>query len=203
MNGAQISEGSRLIAGTAFFIGGVQYSVAFVLAEVLYPGYNVSSNYISDLGATCREASCQVYQPSATIIDASLITFGLLILLGSYEMTRLNAPRLLVALVVIAGVGGVLNGAFSETAMNAHLVASLVFNVSAALAAVAAYRIENAPLRYFSVAMGIATLAAIALLAMNSYLGLGPGGMERMAAYPILLWTIGFGGYLMGTAGSR
>jgi len=27
---------------------------------------------------------------------------------------------------------------------------------------------------------------------------LGAGGMERMIAYPALLWVIGFGGHLMG-----
>jgi len=29
------------------------------------------------------------------------------------------------------------------------------------------------------------------------YLSLGPGGMERMIVYPVLLWVIGFSGYLM------
>jgi len=30
----------------------------------------------------------------------------------------------------------------------------------------------------------------------NFYLGLGPGGMERMVIYPALVWLAGFGGYL-------
>jgi hypothetical protein len=29
------------------------------------------------------------------------------------------------------------------------------------------------------------------------YLGLGVGGMERMIAYPALMWGTGFGGYLI------
>ncbi|WP_410969259.1 DUF998 domain-containing protein, partial [Salmonella sp. SAL04284] len=85
MNDATENRGYLKIGGAALFVGGVQYSIAFILAEVLYPGYNVSQNYISDLGATCRAASCQVFQPSATIIDVSLVTFGLLIILAAYS----------------------------------------------------------------------------------------------------------------------
>jgi len=29
-------------------------------------------------------------------------------------------------------------------------------------------------------------------------MGIGPGGLERMMAFPVLLWAIGFGGHLMG-----
>ncbi|MGZ4915015.1 MAG: hypothetical protein ACXV3T_08925, partial [Halobacteriota archaeon] len=27
---------------------------------------------------------------------------------------------------------------------------------------------------------------------------IGPGGVERWVSYPVVLWSIGFGGYLMG-----
>lgn len=45
--------------------------------------------------------------------------------------------------------------------------------------------------------MGSASIFALVLYGLNIYLGLGPGGMERMIAYPVLLWAIGFGGYMM------
>ena len=35
----------------------------------------------------------------------------------------------------------------------------------------------------------------------DTFLGLGKGGMERMIAYPALLWAVGFGGYLIGYSG--
>jgi hypothetical protein len=31
----------------------------------------------------------------------------------------------------------------------------------------------------------------------NFYLGLGPGGMERMIVYPALMWLAGFAGHLV------
>jgi hypothetical protein len=35
------------------------------------------------------------------------------------------------------------------------------------------------------------------LYGVNINLGLGVGGMERMIAYPILVWGTGFGGHLI------
>ena len=50
--------------------------------------------------------------------------------------------------------------------------------------------------------LGAATLIAAVIFFTTrdyGYLGLGVGGMERMMAYPTLLWIIGLGGYLLGT----
>ena len=54
------------------------------------------------------------------------------------------------------------------------------------------------PLSYFSVFLGIVSLSALVLFASGTYLGLGKGGMERMVAYPALLWVVGFGCYQIG-----
>ncbi|MBU3966041.1 MAG: hypothetical protein KKG76_01510 [Euryarchaeota archaeon] len=62
-------------SGVLLFTGAVLVIIGIHLAEFLYPGYSVSGNYISDLGATCR-ATCIVYQPSAFIFNSSLIILG-------------------------------------------------------------------------------------------------------------------------------
>jgi hypothetical protein len=41
------------VAGALIFVGSAQFIVALTVAEALYPGYSISQNYISDLGATC------------------------------------------------------------------------------------------------------------------------------------------------------
>ena len=54
--------------------------------------------------------------------------------------------------------------------------------------------------------LGAATLTAAVLFVTTQdygYLGLGVGGMERMMAYPTLLWVIGFGGYLLGISSEK
>ena len=47
--------------------------------------------------------------------------------------------------------------------------------------------------------MGITALVALVLFVTGNFLTLGRGGMERMIAYPEVLWAIGFGGYLIGS----
>jgi len=56
--------------------------------------------------------------------------------------------------------------------------------------------------------MGVLSLSAMVLLSAEYsfalgeqyFLGLGPGGMERMIVYPIPLWEVAFGGHLMASS---
>jgi hypothetical membrane protein len=79
-------------------------------------------------------------------------------------------------------------------------VASFVTFFFAGLAAIASYRLLSPPLSHLSVVLGVLVLAALALYGSGTFLGLGPGGMERMIAYPALLWVIGAGANLVGMA---
>jgi hypothetical membrane protein len=68
------------------------------------------------------------------------------------------------------------------------------------------YKITKPTFRYLSVILGAATLTAAVLFATTrsyGYLGLGVGGMERMMAYPTLLWIISLGEYLLGAASEK
>jgi len=183
-------------AGVLLFAGAVLFLTGMHLAEYLYPGYSVSGNYISDLGATCR-ATCTVFQPSAIIFNSSVILFGLLILISAYLTWREFNNPIIAALICLSGLGAVGVGLFPETAGFLHVIVSFITFFFGALAAIAASRLVKEPFSYFSVLMGLASLSALVLYGLNIYLGLGPGGMERMIAYPIVLWAIGFGGYMM------
>lgn len=186
----------KVLSGVLIFAGALIAIMGIHLAEFFYPGYSVSQNYISDLGATCREI-CIVYQPSAIIFNSSVIIFGLLALISSYFIWREFGDFIVAALVCLSGLGAVGVGLFPETAGFLHLVVSFITFFFGALAAIAAIRIVKEPFSYFSVLMGLSSLIALVLYGSNIYMGLGPGGMERMIAYPILLWAVGFGGYLM------
>jgi hypothetical protein len=66
------------------------------------------------------------------------------------------------------------------------------------------------PFSLISIVLGVMTLGALALFSLGIiasgsitsdiaydsgfYLGLGPGGMERMIIYPALMWLVGFSG---------
>lgn len=183
-------------AGILIFVAAVQFFVGMLLAESFYPGYSVSQNYISDLGATCRPGGCIIQQPSASIFNLSVILLGLLSLVAAYSAGRGLGGLLVPILLAVTGIGGVGVGVFPETAGVLHRIFSLVIFLFGGLTAVSSYRLAKNGFRYFSVILGAAGLVALVLYISGTYLGLGPGGMERMIAYPLLLWATGFGAHL-------
>src|SRR2546428_13761903 len=50
--------------------------------------------------------------------------------------------------------------------------------------------------QYSSVLLGLLSLAALGVYISKTYIGLGPGGMERMIVWPVLAWGLAFGGHL-------
>ncbi len=186
------------VAGTLFLIGSVQFIIALIIAEAIYPNYSTSANYISDLGVWG--------QPSAIIFNPSAILFGLLIIVGSYFIQRQFKYQTITILFVLAGIGEMGVGIFPENTFIfngfpiLHDISALLAFIVGGISAIASYKITKSPYRIISIIMGIATLVAFILFLTTRYsgfLGLGVGGMERMIAYPTLLWIISFGGYLL------
>jgi hypothetical membrane protein len=192
-------------AGVAIFVGAVQWTFGVVLAEIYYPGYNVSTNYISDLGATCPSSgSCTVYQPSATIFDTSVILLGLLVLLGAYFLQRAYHWKPATSMLALMGIGAVGVGVFPESAgLTIHHIFTFIAFLFAGLSALVLARYQRKPMFYFSFFLGLVTLGGLFLYLGSNYAGLGGGGMERMVTYPVLLWAIGFGGHMMATDEGR
>ncbi len=184
-------------AGAALFVGVVQFALAMLLAEFLYPGYSVSGNAISDLGATCSNGACQILQPASTIFNLSIIIAGVLVLVSGFYLRRAVRAKIFVACVLIGGAAMIGVGVFPETFGVVHGIVSLITFLFISFAAITAYKIERAPLSYFSVLLGVISLVATGLYTGGIYLGLGQGGMERMIVYPVLLWSVAFGGQLI------
>jgi hypothetical membrane protein len=104
-------------------------------------------------------------------------------------------------LIALAGIGSVGVGIFNETFGIIHWLLSGLTFIAGGFAAIAAFNQQKAPLRYFSVILGIIALVfAIGPSVTPAVAFLGVGGAERWVVYPIVLWLIGFGGYLMGTS---
>ena len=192
-----VDHSDQTVAGALLFVGAVIFIIGLNVAEQLYPGYSVSLNYISDLGATCRGTTCHIVQPSATIFNSSIFLTGVLLISSAYFIRRGFRTRVLPAFLALAGVGAMGVGIFPEYTGYFHYAAAFIAFAFGGLSAIAAYTIEKPPLRYLSVLLGIVTLTAFVLAISHHDLGLGPGGMERMIAYPFVLWVLGFGGYLM------
>lgn len=178
----------RKIAGSLLIIGGIICILGIIVSEALYPGYSTSRNYISDLGVG----------PSAFIFNSSLFILGVLILIGAYFIYKAFKTKFFLVLFSLAGIGAIGVGVFTEKAGILHGIFSLVVFLFGGLSAIASYKLQKPPLSYLSVILGVVVLLALILFTTGNYLALGKGGMERMIAYPALLWAIAFGGYLTG-----
>ena len=188
------------VAGTLFFIAGTLILLGIVTAEATYPGYSVSQNYISDLGGARNGA---IMQPAAAILDTTLVVGGLLIITGAYAIHRALDkhvfPSALPLLISLAGIGSVGVGVFNETFGIVHWLLSGLTFIAGGFAAIAAFSQQKAPFRYFSVILGVIAL----VFAVGPYIApavafFGVEWAERWVVYPLVLWLIGFGGYLMG-----
>lgn len=181
--------------GVLYFLAGLQFNTLLIVAETQFPGYNVSSNYISDLGPWSR--------PSAIIFDPSVFTFGVLILIASYLLYKTRDARPAALALMISSIGAMGVGIFPETFFFPstypvpHVVSALTAFLFGNVGAILMGMQLPSQFRYFSYGLGIMGLGAIVLSHFGFFLGLGVGGIERMILYPVLAWMMGFGGYFM------
>jgi hypothetical membrane protein len=191
------------IAGTIFFIAATQFVLCLIIAEATHPGYSVSTNYISDLGVG----------PSAIIFNASVFTLGLLILAATILQRHNSNQRILNIMLLLMAIGAMGVGVFTKDFTLAHGAVSSAAFFFAALSAITSFKILPKPLSLISIVLGAMTLTALALFSagmltsgsMTSteaydstfYLGLGPGGMERMIVYPAIMWLAAFGAHII------
>jgi hypothetical membrane protein len=191
------------LAGVLFFVAATQFILCLIIAEASYPGYSVSGNYISDLGVG----------PSAIVFNASVFLLGLLLLAGTYFQRHNPNFKVVNMMLLLMGIGAMGVGVFTKDFTLAHGAVSSAAFFFAGLSAITSFKVLPKPLSLISVILGAMTLTALALfsagmLASGSmtsttaydssfYLGLGPGGMERMIVYPALMWLAAFGGHLI------
>lgn len=187
------------ISGTLLFVGGIQFVLALIIAESIYPNYSVSTNYLSDLGVWGRS--------SAVFVNPSIIIFGLTILASSYFLQKQFKNRIFTIFFVLTGVGALGAGIFPENTFVIgivpvfHWLSSFLLIDFGAVSAVAAYKITKSPFKFLSVFLGAGMVIAIVLFCLTwstGGLGIGGGGMERMIVFPTIAWIISLGGYLLG-----
>ena len=185
---------SRKLAGTLFLVLAAQFMTVIMLAAAMVPGYDFRGAAISDLG---------VFPETALLFNTSLVLVGVLNLAGGYLFYRTHGKRWLVAIFALAGVGAVGAGLFPLDTDGLHglfaLLAFLFFNVQALGTAT---RLRGA-MRALSVLAGGVGLVFVVLMALGdagnaaAFGAIGHGGTERMIVYPVMLWLVALGGYLL------
>jgi hypothetical membrane protein len=196
--------------GAILWILSVQYYAVQLLAAAFWSrfgGYSWSHNTISDLANT----HCGVYgnrlvcSPLHIVMNVSFIILGLTIIGGAVLLRKQLADNFVTRLgfscVALSGVGSILVGLFPEnTVSSLHIAgAALPFLLGNAGMVILGFALTRLPplLRIYTVLSGAVGLAALALFMTQTYEGIGIGGMERAASYPLTIWMMVFGSYLL------
>jgi len=197
-----MSHSTEKMAGTLFFIAATQFVLGLIIAETLYPGYSAYNNYISDLGIG----------PSSIIFNSSVFLLGLLLLIGTYFQRHASGFKTVNILLILMASGAIGVGIFTKDFRTIHGAVSSMAFFFAGLSAIASFKVLKKPFSLITIILGMISLGALVLFSCglitsgsltsdeaydsNFFLGLGPGGMERMIVYPALMWLAGFGGHL-------
>jgi hypothetical membrane protein len=192
--------------GALAWLLAAQFFVAqAVVASAWTMPFSLKTRFISDLGNT----ACRPYpNPSSVIVcspwhagmNASFISVGITMAAGAVLTRRAFQAgwrrRLAVALFVAAGVGVLMVGVYPENEnITMHSIgAGINFiggNLALVLFGLAAPSTSSRPqFMWLSIAAGILGLTSTVLFAARHDLGLGPGGIERLAAYTTTTWQI-------------
>jgi hypothetical membrane protein len=175
---------SRYRWGGVAWVLTLQFFVVEAIAALRYGGYSYSTNVISDLGTAVS--------PARLLMNASLILQGLLIIAGAVLLRpglSGNGGRLARALLVIAGLGVLLVGVFPsdgnatvhEVAAGAHLLGGGIGLIALAYGV----RPRSEALGTLLALLGLVGVIGTVFFASVVFLGLGEGGMERVAVYVI------------------
>jgi hypothetical membrane protein len=213
MNTTVISTPSRLVrlGAFAFILATVQFYIIHLIVESAWPrSYSWLLYNISDLGnVTCgmwngSDNLRYVCSPLHTWMNLSLMAQGSLLVLGvistwnAWRSKVVNiAPRIL---LIMVGIGWFLAGFYpADVNENLHVLgAFLIFflgNIGIILLE-APMRIKaKRAFRRLSILLGVIGLTTTVLFLNHTYLGLGMGGMERLAVFPLQLWFL-FTGYV-------
>lgn len=180
--------------------------MGIITAEVLYPNYSTRQD-ISDLGST-RPPNPVIHEPSATIFNGTMLVTGALVLVAALFVYRATNRRGFPVVLAIFGFGAFGVGVFPGNVTPWHGLFALLTFFSGGLAVVLSSRVVSRP---FSVLCGLFGGISLLFLVSVFFYGLviggphpleslGGGGIERWVVYPLVLWTLAFGGYLLGTA---
>lgn len=186
------------LAGVLLFSLAALFMTVIMLGASMAPGYDIAQGAISDLG---------VIDETQLLFNASLFAVGALNLVAGYLLYRAHRRFWIMAVFFLAAVGAAGAGLVPLDTNDLHgifaLTAFLFFNVQA----VAVGTLVNGPMRAVSWIAGLAGIGFVVLMVIGDagnpgvFGPIGHGGAERMIVYPVMLWLMGFGGYLMADDG--
>lgn len=206
-----VSRG-RVIAAGVVWIGAIQFFIAQIVVQWRWTTpFSLADHYISDLGNT----TCGVYagsglyvcSPWHAVMNASFVLQGVIIAVGA-SLARSALARGwpgagvgVLLWITAAGMVGV--GVFPEDVNNrAHVLSAGTQFITGNTAMVVFGSASRSSVRWralwrVSIGLGVVGLVATGVFAQGYGLGLGIGGLERVAAYTLPVWLIAAGALLL------
>lgn len=206
---------SRAVAvagGATWALAVLQYVAATLVAASAWtsPHYNWLNNSISNLANTeCRTFAVPngtpgyVCSPLHAVMNGSFVLTGVLVIVGALLLWRIRPSSWLndtaLVLLVIMGLGKILVGFAPEnTDVGLHLMGALNVPLGsmAVLLLSLVMRRTDPGLSAIGMVLAVVGLVGMVLSTVGEYagpalyLGLGAGGMVRVAAYPAPLWLL-------------
>jgi hypothetical membrane protein len=197
-------------AGGLFAFGGLLFLLLTTASESIYPNFSMQNNAISDLAALGTSTT--------SIEETAILVTAVCWMAGAYLPFRRTGRRGMMILNLLPGLGFLLAGLAPENVNLAiHSVGALLAFIVGAIAVILSSRLIRGPLRYFAVGLGTLSLFATFIIFVGGQvvgpcgtcsgttgyeqsldkLALGLGGWESMIVYPLLIWLIAFGSYLL------
>jgi hypothetical membrane protein len=207
----RLSTGSAITGAVAFLLATAQFFLGQIVTAAAWTRpYSWSANWISDLGNTaCGQFAVPhgvagyVCSPLHTVMNVSFVLNGILFTVGVIALWKLwpQRPLATVANIVLL-VSGVLKPvvglAPENTNVALHLLGALnlpLTSLGILLMSIAIRRTAPA-ISVTGFVLSIVGLVGTALSSASQYrgpgltLGLGYGGMERVADYPAFVWMV-------------
>jgi hypothetical membrane protein len=201
------------IAGILFSLGGLLFIILNTASESLFPNFSMLNNAMSDMAA--------VGTRTFPIEETGILGVAITWIAGAFLLYRVNARKGFMIVNSVAGVGFLLAGLSPENVnLTVHSMGALLAFPFGAASVILSYKFIRSSLKYFSIGLGSVSVAATLVTFLGqkivgpcgtcvgkapgyaqslAQLGLGLGGWESMIIYPLLIWLIGFGSYLMAT----
>lgn len=195
---------SQIRLGAIFWLLTVEFFIAQAIAQAAFPSYSLAHMDISLLGVSAcsgvdPNAFGPVCSPLSLVFNAGMTINGALVVLGVWFTRKLwpQGPLTTVALWTLAvggGDGSILVGLFPlDVAQPLHMIGAILALFVAGFGMLAMASVlwrSHRSFALYTLATGVITLIAFVLYALEIYLGLGRGIMERIAAWPHTLWYI-------------
>jgi hypothetical membrane protein len=172
--------------------------------------YSFFANTISDLGETAKftYGTPAMWSPDHVWMEVAFVLLGVVMIIGTpfiyQEFKENTSVKVWVARIgfsaqALAGAGAITVGFVPENVndLGHKIGAGLAIGIGTFGVLLLGLSIPlPRPIRQFMLWCMPISLVAILLFALHEYLGFGPGGMERIAAYPEVIWLIMFGSYI-------